>query len=217
MKLIPTWDDVTVQQFLDIYKLNDSSLSEMDKIERVICILFDLTQQQVDDMPMSEFTQKCRIAGFTLNTPIPEKPVRYIKVGKRKYAITYDPTKLRHRQYVELMTYGTNPTENMHLIMASIVEPVNWYGRKLKNNVDDHAAIASDMLQAKVVDVHNANVFFCKLYVSLIANIKDYLVSQMMMNSNMTREKSESLIMASINAMAGFIPQKNWQPSMVKT
>jgi hypothetical protein len=206
-----SWEDITVQQFLDIHRLSLSQdLEEMEKVERIICILFDKTEQEVENLTMLEFRELASQCAFVMNSQIPGKPVRQIRVGKKRYSITYDPTKLRHRQYVEILHFGGKPVENMHLIMASIVQPVTWYRKRLKNEAEDHPAIASDMLNARVVDVYHACVFFCNLYVSLMENIKASLVVEMM-RKGATKDQALALLNSSQTAMAGFIQPGRWQ------
>lgn len=176
-----SWNDITVQQFQDIYRLSLSQdLDEMTRLERVVCIMFDLTEQQVDLLSMTQFKELAAQCAFIMSGEIPGKPMKQIKVGKNRYQIVYDPTKLRHRQYVEVLHFGEKPIENMHLAMASLVNPVTWYGKKLKNKGEDHLRIADDLLRARVIDVYHSCVFFCNLYVNLIEGIKAYLVADMM-------------------------------------
>lgn len=177
----------------------------MEKVERAIAILYDLTERQVEELSVSEFNGYAKESAFVLTPKIPGKPVRQIKVGKRRYSIIYDPTKLRHRQYVEIIHFGDRPIENMHLIMASVVQPVTWYGKRLKNEAEDHPAIASDLLGARVIDVYHTCVFFCKLFANLISSIRVYLVTQMMMEG-MRKEDAMMLVDSSRSAMDGFIP-----------
>ncbi len=210
-----SWQTITVQQFLDIYRLSlNTELDEMDKLDRVICILYDKTEQQMDEILVPEYKRMASEVQFVMSGEVPGKPVKQIRIGKKRYSIIYDPSKLKHRQYVELLHFGDKPVDNMHLVMASIVQPVNWWGKRLANKAEDHESIAADMLQAPVIHVYHSCVFFCKLYVSLIQNIKGSLVQQMM-KAGTSRVKAERLIAASISAMAGFIPQKNWQPLKV--
>src|SRR5690349_9474879 len=163
--LTPSWHTLTVGQFLDLYRLSiNTELDEMGRLERAICIIYDLTERQVEEMLVTDFTQKAKHAAQFLTNKIPGKPVKKIKVGRNVYRITYDPTKLRHRQYVEVLTFGEKPIENMHLVMASVVQPVTWYGRAKRNEAEQHIEIANDMLKARVMDVYHTCVFFCKLY-----------------------------------------------------
>lgn len=206
-----SWSDITVQQFIDIYRLSLSrDLDEMERVERVIAILFDKSEQEVENLTVAEFNTMARQCAFVMTPEIPGKPVKQIKIGKRRYSIIYDPTKLRHRQYVEVIHFGDKPIEHMHLIMASVVQPVTWYGRRLKNEAEQHEAIASDLLNARVIDVYHSCVFFCKLYVNLIQHMRVSLVQEMM-RKGVTRDQAILLVDNSWSAMAGFIAHEKPQ------
>ncbi|MGN6416111.1 MAG: hypothetical protein ACTHMC_01375 [Pseudobacter sp.] len=205
-----SWGTITVQQFQDIHRLSlTPDIDDFERVERAICILFDMTEQQLGDLPVKEFTALARQCTFALTDQVPGKPVKSFRIGRKKYAITYDPTKLRHRQYVEILTFGDKPIENMHYIMASLVQPVRW-GMRRKNEAKDHEAISADMLNAKLVDVYHSCVFFCKLWLSLMERIRASLVFQMM-QTGMTQSTAQELLSSSINAMAGFIQPGKWQ------
>lgn len=205
-----SWSDITVEQFQEVYQLSLSEdIDEVSRIERVITIMYGLTTQEVEGLIMPEFNQMARQCADIMAGVIPGKPVREIKIGKRRYSIIYDPSKLRHRQYVELMQYGDKVIENMHLIMASLVQPVTWYGKRLKNNVDDHTSIADEMRNARFIDVYHCCVFFCKLYMNLMENIKDSLVKKMT-KAGMPNHQLIQLINSSQSIMAGSIIQEKW-------
>ena len=208
-----TWQDISVQQFLDIYKLSTQpELEDIERLQRAVCILFDKTEKEVDEMSMREFNLLSSQAAFVLTEDVPGKARRAIKANGKRYRVNYSPSKLRHRQYVEVVHFGDKPIENMHLVMASIIEPVTWYGRREKNNADQHEAIASDLLHAKVIDVYHSAVFFCKLYINLISNTRGYLEQQLVIqNKAETPEKASQMITDLIAAMVGFIPQKNFR------
>lgn len=205
-----SWNDITVEQFQEIYQLSLSTdIEEMARIERIISILYGLTQQEIEDLNMVEFNQLAKHCTEIMTGQIPGKPVRKIKVGKHKYSIIYDPSKLVHRQYVELMQYGDQVIDNLHLIMASIVQPTTWYGKKLKNNVDDHSIIAADMRNARLVEVYHCCVFFCKLFINSIQDIKEYLAKEMAKGA-MTNHQLMQLINISQSIMAGSITLEKW-------
>lgn len=206
------WEDLTVQQFQDIYRLSlATDLDETDKVARAICILHDMTESQVDEMTITRFNELAKQCAFVMKGNIPGRPVRVIRIGRKRYRVNYKPSTLRHRQYVEIIHFSDKPIDNMHLCMASLVEPVTWYGRCLPNKAEDHQVIASDLLQARVIDVYNSCVFFCKLYSSLIDNIAASLIAEMMM-AGMTREEAILLLRTSQSAMDGSIQQGKWPP-----
>lgn len=201
-----SWANITVGQFLDLYKLSiNKELDEMERVERAIGICYNLSDKQVEEIKMGEFANKSREAAKFLTDKIPGKPVKVIKAGGRKFKIIYDPTQLRQRQYVEITYFGKSPIENMHLIMASIVKPINKLGIATKNKVDDHPEVAEFMLSAPVVDVYHACVFFCKLYRNLINHTQASLVREIMETTTLTREEAEQVVKLSTKALDGFI------------
>jgi hypothetical protein len=205
-----SWQDITVQQFQDLYKLGfDKSLDDIGRLERIVCILFDKSEQEIDEMAYGEFNKlsaQCEPIIKKLNQ-IPGKRVKTISVNGRKYAINYSPSELSHRQYIEILQFSKDPVENMNLVMASLVNPVSANGKKLPNNAKEHSRISADMLQAKVVDVFHSFVFFCNLYINLIRGIQPYLVSQMK-EKGIESPRAEAAVTASWSIMAGYIPQK---------
>lgn len=204
-----TWDKITLSQFQDIYKLSKhTKIDELDKVSRIISIVYNLTEAQVDELPLTKFNELSRNCAFILKDEIPGKAVRSFRVSGRKYAINYKPSTLKHRQYVEILHFAQNSMDNMHNIMASLVQPVKWGFRK-PNSADDHAKVADDMLNAPFVVVYHSCIFFCKLYKASIEHIQDYLIAEMM-TGGMTMEKATQMLNYSINAMDGFITQKRW-------
>lgn len=198
------WNNLTLGQFQEIHKLTqDNSLDEIEKTCRTISILYGKTEAEVDDMDMAEFNKLASELKFLTAEHIPGKPVKSFRVGVNKYAINYKPTSLKYRQYVEILHYSERPIENMHLILASLVNPVK-FGIKRKNKVDDHERISLEMQNAPLLAVYHAAVFFCKLFRDLIKHIQDYLIKEMT-EKGATREQAMELIADSISAMDGFI------------
>jgi hypothetical protein len=198
------WSTITVRQFQEINKISiDESLEEIEKVEKAICTLFDLTPEQVGELTVGEFNRLSRNANEILNGMIPGKPVRTIKPAKQRYRIVYKVTEMKHGQYAEIMHFSKKPIENIHFIMASIVKPINWFGISVKKN-QNHKEVAEEMLNARIVDVYHACVFFCKLFTHLMESTKPFLVSEMM-SRGLTKEQATDLLSASPNILAGSI------------
>ena len=51
-----TWNDVTVYQFQQLEQLKTDD--NFEAIVKVVAILYNLTEKQVDAMPMNEFNKK---------------------------------------------------------------------------------------------------------------------------------------------------------------
>lgn len=204
------WSDINLAQFQDIHRLSlDESLDEMTKRERLVSVLYNLSEKQVEELSLKEFNDLSRDCVFLQAEIIPGKPQKYINIGKKKYGIVYDVRKLKHRQYVEILHFSEKPIENMHLIMASLVQPIKW-GFWKSNKTDDHEAIANDMLNAKLVDVYHSCVFFCNLYMGLIEVIKASLEAEMM-EDGMNRKQAQETVHTSLQVMRGFTQHQKSQ------
>lgn len=169
-----TWNDITVEQYQAIIKLQESKLDDFDKVSELIALLYNMTAHEVDELPISKYNELARSIMFIFE-PIPvSKPKRVIKANGKRYAINYDASAMNQRQFSEVSYFNNNDAVgNMHNLLASICQPVKW-GFKHKNNPKEHSSYAHDLKQAKITDVNDACVFFCTIYSSYLVVIEDY-------------------------------------------
>jgi len=73
----------------------------------------------------------------------------------RIYKLNYDLQ--RASKYVEGITFAKDVINDIHKLMATIAEPVTWYGKKYERS---HEQIAEDMEHANFEAAYNAAVFF---------------------------------------------------------
>lgn len=205
-----SWNSITVAQFQEIHRMAiEPEIDELDRLTRLICLVHNLTEQQVDELSVPQFNKLAKDCSFLLAAEIPGKPVKSFRVGARKYAINYTPSKLKHRQYVEICHFANKPIENLHYILASLVCPVKW-GFKRPNKAARHQQIAADMLDAPITVLYHSCVFFCKLYKNLIEAMRGSLVAEMM-QEGMSRTRAEELTTLSSTVMDGFIQPNKQQ------
>lgn len=200
-----TWENVTLRQFQEIVKLK-SDKDQTDLDEKVVSIMHNISINAVGEMKMPDFNKAVKECNFLLKqSEIPGKPLKHIQVGFKKYFICYKPNKLRQRQYVEIRYYADKPIENMHLILASLVQPVK-FGFTQKNKVKNHQRIADEMLNARIIDVYHSCLFFCKLYCASIKVIQPYLITDMM-NQGVSKTQAESLTAILTSTTDGYFQQ----------
>lgn len=111
------WNKISLYKFQQVDKITKDQISEQDKALRIVCILFDLTEYQLDNLPDKKVRKHIshikKITEAELNTN-PQK-----KVGK--FSINYDISNLAFGQYVDLNFFFQSTTKNAHLALASIV------------------------------------------------------------------------------------------------
>ncbi len=204
------WQNVSIEQYQRIVKISTSNMPDEEKTTEYLSIILNKTPKQIEDMSIADYNGQCKNMAALFTKDIPGKPQRYIKAGKL-YRVNYEVSKTRFAQYVEVKSFVKGGiVENLHLIMASICEPVIdyvIYRKPLKNKSEDHEQRASDMLQAKFIDAYHSAVFFCKLYKNSMNSLQDYLAKQMLAN-RMTPEQVNISLQALMRVLDGFTPQR---------
>lgn len=113
------WKDISLYQYQQIERINArKDLDELGKTLLAVCVLFDMTEYELDKKGAKVADklgrQVAKIFNASLGEPEPCK-----NIGN--YLINYDPDDLRTRQYVELMFFMQGePMLSAHYILASI-------------------------------------------------------------------------------------------------
>lgn len=194
------WSDITVEQYQSMYQvMQEKGLTEIEVSTRLISILYNLTEEDIDNLTIAKFNEYCGIINGILTSEIPGKARKYIKAGIRYYKPNYYINKFNFGQYAEVKAFSGDWVENTHKIMASISEPVTIF----KSIKLSHEEKANDFLHAKFVDVYHTLVFFWNVYKNLMVGIKDYMVEEMSMT--MTEEEAVKAYDNLIRGLDGFL------------
>lgn len=213
-----TWQDVTVfqyQQINDLYLNNyekGSDLTDLDISIKVTSILKNMTEHQIDSLPVKELGPLLESISF-VHQDIQPQAVDFIKVNGRVYKCIYDVRNIPAARYIESKHFSSDVMGNLHKIFACMVIPQKktWFGwRDDKYDASKHSEYAQDILEAPIVNVLGSVVFFYQVYRLWIKNSKDYLVQQMM-EAKMSKEEAEKGWEALCTIMDGFI-KPNWLP-----
>jgi hypothetical protein len=164
-----TYDNLTVRQFQEIYKIRTSDMTDEDKLIQSLCVLTGLTEREVEEMSVLDINKAGATLAIVFSGKIPEiKPPRYIKAG-RWYGINYNPKNTAYYQYSDVQAWiAQNPLLNMHKILASISYPVRFrlgpFCIKGKNDPRDHAELSEAFLDCPFKYVNAICVFFSTLW-----------------------------------------------------
>lgn len=180
------WNSLTVAHYQALYPvIQDKELNELEKEAKIVSILYELTEAEVDSMSWESF-KKLRNESNFLFTDIPGKPVKYIFGKHKKYKLIYQVEKSAFARYAEIKTFrGETEADfihNMHKLTASMIKPMrNVCGLWIEEKYDatKHEAYSEDLRYCKFIDVYHACVFFYQLFFALTINMRDYLVRGM--------------------------------------
>lgn len=157
------WHKITVEQYQQVYELSKAGLDDVDKLLQVIGILYNLTEAQVNDLPVKVYHRLIEDIQQTFTSFPGSGPHKAkIKAGGKTYQLSYQVEKMRYGQWVEVQHFlEQGIIEHLHLIAASIASPVRFGCIKGKNDSKTHDKRADDFLQANFKDLYNSVVFFC--------------------------------------------------------
>jgi hypothetical protein len=205
------WDKINVwqyQQIYNVYNSKDKYLTEIEVNSKLVSIVNDMTEAQVDSLTITQFN-KLKKSILFLTQPIAGKPVKYISINKTKrYKINYDVSKMPFARYIESKVFSEDLYNNLHKLAATMVMPQKrilgiWF--KQKYDASKHEQYSEDMLTARFIDVYHSLVFFYQVYRNWIEVSQDYMVSKMM-QTGMTQEKAKEVVQDLCTTLDGNIP-----------
>jgi hypothetical protein len=188
-----TWNELTVWQYQQIYPIvtkPEKDWTMLDVESKLVGILHNLTDTQVDSLSVAEFN-KLKVTLNFLDDKIEGKPVKYTEVNGKRYKFIYDVQQIKAARYIEAKVFSTDLVGNLHKLSASMVIPQRktWYGIWVDDKYDasKHSQYAEDLQGANFMHVYQSVVFFYQVYRNWIEVSKDYLVQEMM-NQGMTMD-----------------------------
>ena len=209
------WNNISVWQYQNIVKtLANKQDDEIEKSFKLIGIVYNMTENQVDSLTQAEYKAKLKECDF-LNSLPEGKPVKIIKVNGKRYRLIYDVTRMPFGRYVESKAFVGDIYGNLHKLGATMVMPQkrNWLGLWVDDKYDasKHEDYADDILQANFQDVYFSLVFFYQVFRNWIEVTRDYLVTKMMMTGQ-TKEQCNQVVADLCNILDGII-----QPNLLPT
>jgi hypothetical protein len=207
------WNNISVWQYQNIVKTLANKEDEIEKSYKLIGIVYNMTENQVDSLTQAEYKAKLNELDF-LNTMPEGKPIKVLKVNGKRYRLIYDVTRMPFGRYVESKAFVGDIYGNLHKLGATMVMPQkrNWLGLWVDDKYDAsmHEDYAEDILQANFQDVYFSLVFFYQVYRNWIEVTRGYLVTKMMMTGQ-TKAQCNQVVTDLCSILDGII-QPNLLP-----
>lgn len=141
------WNNITLGKYQQIDKINGGDLSDIDKVLFSTCVLFDMTEYELNNTDPRKAVKMMAKMQSIFETPF--SPKAFTKIGR--YVISYDVSKMTFGQYIELAFFfadKTKVTQYAHYIMATISR--QW---PRKHTAKDHRKKANYFLIQPVESV----------------------------------------------------------------
>ena len=205
-----TWNELTVWQYQQIYPIvtkPEKDWTTLDVESKLVGILHNLTDTQVDSLSVSEFN-KLRTTLSFLDDKIEGKPVKYTEVNGKRYRFVYDVQQMKAARYIETKVFSTELVSNLHKLAASMVMPQRktWYGKWVDDKYDaaKHSEYADDLQASNFIHIYHSVVFFYQVYRNWIEVSQAYLVKEMM-NQGMSMELAQKGVQTLCEILDGSI------------
>ena len=205
-----TWNELTVWQYQQIYPIvtkPEKDWTNLDVESKLVGIIYNLTDTQVDSLSISQFNNLRGTLDF-LDDKIEGKPVKYTEVNGKRYRFIYDVQQMKAARYIESKVFSTDLINNLHKLAASMVVPQKktWYGRWVDDKYDaaKHSEYAADIQASNFVHIYHSVVFFYQVYRNWIEVTKGYLIQEMM-EKGLTPQVAQGVVQTLCEALDGNI------------
>ena len=208
------WKDINVfqwQQLNDLF-IKSKEENELDLAVKAAAICYNMTEHEIDSMPIEMLTPLLKNISF-IHTDLKPEAQKYIQVKGKRYNCIYDVRKIPAARYIETKHFGQDVNGNLHKIAACMVIPMKrtlfgW--KEAKYDASKHEEYAQDLLEAPISAILGSVVFFYLVYRNWIRASKDYLIQEMM-TKNLTRYQAEVVYQTLCDSLDGYIKLNSLQ------
>lgn len=176
---------VTIQTFQQLNNIAQSDLEEVDKAIEFVRIFSGKTNAEIEKMKVNKFNRLCKkvldIFEKSMQNVNNSKPSNWMWVNGKLFYINYNIAEISANKYVETAIFSQNLIENLHKVMASMVNETKWTIKGIKIKPYDpskHERVSNIMLNADFKHCYNVAVFFYQLLRNSIVSLKPFMEAE---------------------------------------
>ena len=190
MKIIDNYHRLPIGKYLDIVNLCDTEMDDVDRKVKIVAILTGLTDDDVLNLPITEFTECCAKAKF-LDKQCPENLIpgvsRSYPIGGFVLVPVTDIRKITTAQYIDFKTFEKDKEHKFVEMLSCFLVPRGCEYNEGYDILDVHNAIRKEMSVAEVLALL---AFFFKEWVGLIrSTLSSSIKDAMRIEDKETRER----------------------------
>lgn len=173
-----TYKDINIKKYLELKKVLDDTDDLYRVQSQLIAIVNDMTEEEVLNLPLTEYTKKVHTIDFLTEVPkISNRTPKKLNLNGRKYEVITDVRKLSAGQYIDFQTLmqSENVDDYLPNLLACFIMPEG-------ENYGDYDVMAVADEIAEYLDIETAFSlmrFFQSASSLLISNTLSYLVRRM--------------------------------------
>lgn len=179
--IIDNYRKLPVGKYLEIVELCETEMDEVDRRVRIVGILTGLTEDEVLNLPLTQFSEYCAAARF-LDEQCPENLIpavsRSYPVGGFVLVPVTDMRKITTAQYIDFQTFSKDKEKYLVEMLSCFLVPRGCDYNDGYDITDVHDAIRDEMSVAEVLALL---AFFFKSWMTSIRDTLSYSVRAAMM------------------------------------
>ena len=176
--IIDNYRKLPVGKYMDIVKLCETDMDDVDRRIRIVGILTGLTDDEVLNLPLTQFTEYSAAAKF-LDDYCPDN---LIPAVSRSYAVgefillpVTDMRKITKAQYIDFQTFSKDKEHNLVEMLSCFLVPRGCDYNDGYDILDVHKAIRDELSVAEVLALL---AFFFKSWATSIRDTLSYSVRE---------------------------------------
>lgn len=156
--MIDNYKDLKIGKYLEILDTCKAGGDELDTQVALVAALSGKTEEEILNMPISEYSALARSASFLSKAPeLPDKPAKVYEVGGFRLVPVMDAGKITTAQYIDFQTLAKHKEGKVVEILSCLLVPEGKRYNEGYDIADVHKAIQEDM---SVADAMGAYAFF---------------------------------------------------------
>lgn len=156
MNIIDNYRKLPIGKYIDIVRLCETEMDEVDRKVKIVGILTGLTEDEVLALPLTDFTECCAKARF-IDQPCPETLIPSVSksypVGEFNLVPVTDMRKVTTAQYIDFLTFSKDKEHNIVEMLSCFLVPKGMDYNEGYDILDVHNAIKEEMSVAEVLAV----------------------------------------------------------------
>ena len=156
MNIIDNYRKLPIGKYIDIVRLCETEMDEVDRKVKIVGILTGLTDDEVLALPLTDFTECCAKARF-IDQPCPETLIPSVSksypVGEFNLVPVTDMRKVTTAQYIDFLSFSKDKEHNIVEMLSCFLVPKGMDYNEGYDILDVHNAIKEEMSVAEVLAV----------------------------------------------------------------
>lgn len=190
--MIDTYNKLTVGKYLEVKSIIDEDIEEIEKHIRLISVLNDMDEEEVENLDLVEFGKLNQKLIFLTEMPARKMVATHYKIGGYDLEVVMNMQQMTVAQYIDYQTYLKDSDKYLsELLSVFLIPKGKKYGEEY-DIIDVQNAIRDNLT---IVDALSMSAFFLLLYQSLTKATVESLTRRMkkMMKKSKNPQEIEKL------------------------